>query len=95
MGVLIYLPFVRISDVIRVMQGRRALPALYKIATCGETAQPLRACLDHPGEMGRLSKALLRDLEKGLANHNQLYVVYQPQLDGSGQQVLGVEALLR
>lgn len=95
LGLLVYLPFVSISDSIRVKQGKRVMQALVKVATQSDTVQNKRKCLEHPGEAGRLAQALSSDLGKALASANQLHLVYQPQLDAPSRRVLGVEALLR
>lgn len=54
-----------------------------------------RKCLDQPGEAGRLAKVLAHELEQILPTGDQLYLVYQPQVEGATGRVIGVEALLR
>ena len=95
MGLFMYLPFVGISNTVREKHGKRVMHALLDVAERSETDPGRRKCLDHPGETGRLAKALASDLEKALLLSEQLYLVYQPQVGGSGHQVFGVEALLR
>ena len=94
LGCCVYLYFVKISDVIRKKNSSRILQRLYHTAASAHSHQ-LRKCLDNPGEVGRLSKALASDLEKCLTTRCQLYMVYQPQVECLGGRVAGVEALLR
>lgn len=94
LGFFVYLYFVRISDAIRKKSSIRIMQSLYQTAASVQSHH-LRKCLDNPGEVGRLSKALAGDLEKCLTSRSQLYMVYQPQLDCLGERVAGVEALLR
>ncbi len=94
LGVFVYLYFVRISDAIRKANSIRIMRSLCQTVASVQSHH-LRRCLDHPGEVGRLSKALASDLEKCLGTRSQLYLVYQPQLDCLGGRVAGVEALLR
>jgi EAL domain-containing protein (putative c-di-GMP-specific phosphodiesterase class I) len=94
LGFFVYLYFVKISDAIRKKNSIRIMQGLYQTVASTQSHH-LRKCLDHPGEVGRLSKALAGDLEKCLATQSQLYMVYQPQWDCRGGRVSGVEALLR
>ncbi len=95
LGMTIYYPFVRLADHLRERQGSRVLNALLKTAESCETGPRGHKCLDHPGEVGRLAKALANDLEEALAADAQLFLEYQPQIDASGNRVHGAEALLR
>jgi len=95
LGIALYLPFVRLSERLRERQGKRILEALLHAATSCAMGSGGRKCLDRPGEEGRIAKTLANDLERALARDDQLFLVYQPQIDAIGDQVHGVEALLR
>lgn len=94
LGVVVYFYFVKISDALRKNNSIRIMQRLHQTVASAQSHH-VRKCLDNPGEVGRLSKALAGDLEKCLATRSQLYMVYQPQLDCLGGRVSGVEALLR
>ena len=94
-GTAIYFPFVRLADRLRERQGARVMDALLRTAEGVGHGVRKRKCLDQPGEIGRLAKALAADLMDGLATEGQLFLEYQPQIDAEGNRVHGVEALLR
>ncbi|GAB7080155.1 EAL domain-containing protein [Megalodesulfovibrio paquesii] len=98
LGVAVYLPFVRLADTLSQRQGLRVLDVLQRAASRYETGRGGHKCVDLPGEAGRLAKALTNDLHSTLTtpehSESQLFLVYQPQLNGNGR-VSGVEALLR
>jgi len=95
LGAAVYLPFVRISDRLRTRQGRRVLDALLQCAAASVPGPYGRQCLDRPGEEGRVAKILANDLQRALDRDDQLYLVYQPQINAVENRVHGVEALLR
>ncbi|WP_051286342.1 EAL domain-containing protein [Megalodesulfovibrio gigas] len=94
-GVSMYLPFVRLADTMQERRGKRVLSALQQAAACCHIGPGGRKCLDLPGEAGRLAKALANDLAATLDRHDQLFLVYQPQLHGTLHRITGVEALIR
>jgi lactose/cellobiose-specific phosphotransferase system IIC component len=95
LGTLVYLPFVQLSDQLRSQQGKRMLDALAKVVESRTVGSHGRQCLDRPGEEGRIAKILAHDLERALQLDDQLFLVYQPQMNAIHNQVHGVEALLR
>jgi len=50
LGLLIYLPFVHLSDAVREKQGKRVMNDLLTVATRCETSTGKRKCPDQPGE---------------------------------------------
>lgn len=94
-GTAIYIPFVQLDSLFRAANGKRAMDQLLKAATRCDTGFAQRKCIDLPGEVGRLAKALADDLALALKKGDQLYLVFQPQFDESGTRPFGVEALLR
>ena len=95
LGAAVYFPFVKLSDQLRSQQGKRVLDALLRTVASGSPGPYGRLCLDRPGEEGRIAKILANDLERALSRDDQLYLVYQPQINAIHDQVHGVEALLR
>ena len=95
LGVAVYLPFVQLSDQLRSQQGKRILDALMRSAESSTVGPHGKQCLDRPGEEGRIAKILANDLERALDRDDQLFLVYQPQINALYNQVHGVEALLR
>ena len=94
-GVMIYMPFVRLADRLRERQGESILKKLLEAANCTNVSSRGLKIIDLPGEDGRFAKALGSDLESALSTGTQLYMVYQPQVSEKGRVVSGVEALLR
>ncbi len=95
LGFALYLPFVRLADVLQERQGRGILHSLLRVAEREQFIPTGRRCLDRPGNEGRVAKALANDLEQALLKRTQIYLEYQPQLAATGARVYGVEALLR
>jgi len=94
-GTALYFPFVRICDRLRWERGKRVLGVLAHAAESHAVGPNGRKCLDQPGESGRIAKLLAKDLEVALYRDDQLFLVYQPQIDAANNRVCGVEALLR
>lgn len=95
LGAALYLPFVTLSDQLRLQQGKRVLDALLRAVASGSPGPYGRQCLDRAGEEGRIAKILANDLERALDRDDQLFLVYQPQINAVRDVVHGVEALLR
>lgn len=95
LGILIYVPFVRLSDRAREHRGKRVMSGLLRAAESSEVGPGGRKCLDRPGEEGRLAKALADDLALALKVQGQIFLEYQPQIGAKGRHIHGVEALLR
>ena len=93
-GLLIYMPFVVISDAIREKRSKQVMRNLFTAANGGGVADN-RKCLGQPGEVGRLANALAGDLTRALDEPGQIHLVYQPQYNNETGRVTGVEALLR
>ncbi|NLZ46791.1 MAG: PTS sugar transporter subunit IIC/EAL domain-containing protein, partial [Clostridiales bacterium] len=93
-GILIYLPFVKLSDKNRERNNKKIFDNFISdvMENKIDTSTKLTA-LD--GDFGRLARTLTKDLEEELKNNKgSLYLVYQPQVNESGN-VIGCEALLR
>lgn len=95
LGALLYAPFVELDDSIQEEQGRQNMAALLKAASGCAPGPHGQKCMGLGGEQGRLAKTLAGDLATALKHGEQLYVVYQPQFNGTGDHIMGVEALLR
>jgi len=93
-GLLIYTPFVVLSDMVQKRNMRRIMGDLLNI-TQGLTCINGKKCLNHPGEIGRIAKTLAQDLENVISKDEQLYLEFQPQVDATQKKVYGAEALLR
>ncbi|MDR3212991.1 MAG: EAL domain-containing protein [Azoarcus sp.] len=94
-GVLIYLPFVKISDRIKDERQKNALGRLLEIACSNLVGPSGKKCLDRSDDIGMLARVLASDLDDAIANGDGLYLEYQPQIDHIADRVLGAEALLR
>ncbi len=94
-GALVYLPFVRLSDSIHLRQLRSSLEALGKYAEDAMPGPGGKKCLTRPGTEGFLAHVLAEDLKKALLQKEQLFLVFQPQINTQTNRVEGVESLLR
>jgi lactose/cellobiose-specific phosphotransferase system IIC component len=93
LGVLCYLPFVRLAN--RQVQVRMQRP-LALIGMVIEQPAPARVgwgLLERRDDIGMAARALVADLRHDL-EHGRLSLAYQPQFDQLGE-IIGVEALLR
>ncbi len=95
LGTAIYIPFVRIGDRLLEDRGQHLLAVLLRAAESRTTGPQGRRCLDLPGDAGRLAKLLAEDLKGVLDRDDQLFIVYQPQVEAISNRIRGVEALLR
>jgi len=95
LGTACYLPFVLLSDRLGLRRNLRSMDVLMDAAQRSELYPGERKCLDQPGQAGRLAEVLAHELEQALPTGDQLYLVYQPQVEGATGRVIGAEALLR
>ncbi len=92
-GVLIYMPFVRISEELQ----RKKFEATYKelLRVSGGFGDTVTASLvGRRDDVGSFSRALANDLLQAI-KEKELFLEYQPQVDCRTGAVVGVEALLR
>ncbi|GKT37920.1 EAL domain-containing protein, partial [Aduncisulcus paluster] len=61
----------------------------------GEDVSTGFKCVGLPGFEGFVARSLASDLVRALRAEEQLYVVFQPQIDDNAGEVLGAEALIR
>lgn len=95
-GVLIYLPFVKISDNMSKKERLGAYEKLKNTVLAGKLETlDLSSGIDSMGEISIFLGEELKDLLTGKRKNNgELYLEYQPQVNKDGK-VVGVEALLR
>lgn len=94
-GVMVYLPFVRISEKIQQHNGRELVWSLFRQAEQVAPLDTRNRVLGMQGDEGRLAEVLANDLDKALNGSEELWLAYQPQIDVQTNQLFGVEALLR
>ncbi|WP_432735891.1 PTS sugar transporter subunit IIC/EAL domain-containing protein [Maridesulfovibrio sp. FT414] len=94
LGVLIYLPFVRLSERMQSVQFKENMNTLIRTVRSGVTARKCR-CITLPGINGFTARSLGKDLLVALRRNDQLYLVFQPQVDVADRTIIGAEALLR
>ncbi|MGL4796422.1 MAG: EAL domain-containing protein, partial [Paraclostridium sp.] len=95
-GVIIYMPFVKISDNINIKEKEIAYSNLKEAVFSGKIDKlDLATRSDSIGEIGTfLGAELEKILNEESKKDSQLYIEYQPQLSKE-RKVVGVEALLR
>ena len=91
LGVLIYMPFVRLYENVSIEQGRRTLKKLID-EVISQTIKE-RSLLERRDDLGNLARSLAMDLEDDYTAAG-FYVEYQPQFDQNAC-MLSMEALLR
>ena len=94
-GMMIYTPFVIMSDTIQTRNTKRVMKELLDVVQSCCSGINGKKCLNHPGEIGRMAKGLAHDLQQALLDGSQLYLEFQPQVDASCHKLHGAEALLR
>jgi diguanylate cyclase (GGDEF)-like protein len=72
---------------------RMADIAMYQTKAAGRDSY--RFFSEEMDESVRLRRAIERDLRDALVKKRDLFVHYQPQIDATGKQIVGLEALLR
>mgnify|MGYP002651456090 CR=1 FL=1 len=95
LSVLIYAPFVRLTDTVSTLTIRESLTDLLRFSTGTETPSTPTKLLQRNGVVGRVARALAIDLEAVLDKRQGLHLEYQPQINACDGSVCGVEALLR
>ncbi|GAA0777674.1 EAL domain-containing protein [Roseibium denhamense] len=93
-SILVYTPFVRLSERVSALKAQGAMQALLVGSTQDEGTGP-RRLLSRSGDQGRLALSLAGDLEYALKQQDQLFLEYQPQICLQSTRVVGAEALLR
>ncbi len=93
LGVICYIPFVRLSESASEEQMKANLQKVYAAYQKNEERGYPPAMLSRHDEVGNISRFLAADLVKDL-KENQIQLHYQPQTDYAGN-AFGVEALLR
>ncbi|MGL5979059.1 MAG: EAL domain-containing protein [Erysipelotrichaceae bacterium] len=95
-GVLLYLPFVQIYDTMSKKERQDGYEQLKKKVFSQEIAHlDLTHRIDNVGEISIYLGEELKDLlTRRRANEQELFLVYQPQVD-KAHHVIGVESLLR
>ena len=94
LGVALYMPFVLISDRVMKKQYDRGMNEIIAAARGEEVATGFK-CVGLPGFEGFVARSLASDLLRALRTEEQLYMVFQPQIDDDAGEILGVEALIR
>ena len=92
-GMGIYYPFLRLNKRVQENYAKERLRVLVEKLKEMEEANEEPKFLNRGDSLGMMSRMLLEDLEKAIKN-DDLYLVYQPQVDNDGRCV-GAEALLR
>ena len=92
-GIFIYLPFLRIHKQIQENYAKEQVKKLVKELQDKEEVNETPKFLTRADRLGLISRMLLHDLKTAIDN-NELYMLYQPQVDAKGR-CLGAEALLR
>lgn len=92
-GILVYAPFVWLSNRINTLQLADSFQRLLRHA-CSASDTAGRST-DLRNNTGSLARSLVIDLQNDLANGQGLFLEFQPQISATSGQVLGVEALLR
>ena len=95
MGTLVYAPFVLLSERILNRKLQESLDTLTNHACDAVPGPGGHKCLSRPGLEGLLAKSLTDNLVQALKRGDQLFLVYQPQINTRTNRVEGVECLLR
>lgn len=92
-GTCMYLPFVAVGEKIKEKAHFKVLDSLNDVVINAE-AQPAYLLLNRQDDIGYLARALAYDLKSSLNDEGNLFLMFQPQIDGDGN-IYGCEALLR
>lgn len=92
-GMAIYYPFLRMHKKVQELYSREKLKALLKEMKELEEKNETPKFLTRADSIGLISRMLLEDLKVAI-EQDELYMLYQPQVDNTGV-CLGAEALLR
>lgn len=93
LGVLIYAPFVRLSEHMTQLRFRQAYRQLQQVVTT-EYAVGRRGLVSRMDELGSVARRLANQIPTALGK-NEMYLVYQPIVDARTNTLHSVEALLR
>lgn len=92
-GIAIYVPFLRMHKEAHEQYENEQVKRLVKELQVCELENEPPKFLTRTDALGIISRMLLEDLEHAI-EHDELYLLYQPQMNGEGK-CLGAEALLR
>ncbi len=93
--VLIYIPFVRIADKVKATRFKSSITQLMEAAESNVLGPHGLRVIYRSDEVGMLARSLVNDLNQALSRNDELFLVYQPQVNTTLKRVIGVEALLR
>lgn len=93
MGVLIYLPFLRVYEKIYDVRMQQKISKLVEELQEYEKKGENPNFLHRMDDTGMVTRMLLQELKMAIRN-KELYLLYQPQVDGNGKYI-GAEALMR
>ena len=92
---LIYTPFVAISDKIKAMRFKSSIAKLMEAAESNILGPHGLRVIYRSDEVGMLARSLINDLNEALNKNDEIFLVYQPQVNTTQNRVIGVEALMR
>lgn len=93
-GIAIYYPFVLIAERQKEKQVSKNYEKLLNITNVGDIAAETTKYISRTDSVGALARSFSNDLLQSI-RRNELYLEYQPQIDGRTGKVFGVEALVR
>ncbi|WP_415716931.1 EAL domain-containing protein [Maridesulfovibrio sp.] len=93
-GAAAYMPFVIIFDMVVRKQYEQGMNEVLAVVRSGSEFSGYK-CMGLSGFEGFIARSLAHDLRDAIRNEEQLYMVYQPQVDVDAGRILGAEALLR
>lgn len=93
LGILMYAPFVLLSNKLNLKQLVLSFRQLLHRA-CSSSDSSAR-CIDMQDNAGSLARSLIIDLEYAHARGKGVYLEFQPQISAASGSVVGVEALIR
>lgn len=93
MGVLIYLPFLRVYEKIYDVRMQQKISKLVEELQEYEKKGENPNFLHRMDDTGMVTRMLLQELKMAIRK-KELYLLYQPQVDGNGKYI-GAEALMR
>lgn len=92
-GILVYLPFVKLSEKSMVRKNKIVMNSLIRCALERQNGLH-RSLVERKDAVGNLARILSVDLKNDIMKGAGLWLVYQPKLNYGGK-VVGMEALLR
>lgn len=94
LGVMIYRPFVLLSERMRIRRFQATYKSLCKVCEDDYSHTQGLKLMNRGDDIGSVARLLSFDLEKAI-NENNIVYYYQPITDGSSGAVSGAEALIR